>query len=39
MALPMLRPRPIREYTNDMMAATMETHQISSMLGIWVKRS
>ena len=27
------------EYTKDMMAATMLTHQISSMLGICVNRS
>ena len=39
MALPMLSPRPIREYKKDMMAATIESHQISSMLGIWVKSS
>ena len=39
MALPMLSPRPMMEYTKDMTAATMLTHQISSMLGICVNRS
>ena len=39
MALPMLSPSPMSEYTKDMMAATMLTHQISSMLGIWVNSS
>ncbi len=36
-AFPTPRPRPMVEYENDIIAATIESHQIRSKSGIWDK--